>query len=259
MTEQAAANNVETAPQVDEAIEEQANSQVDPTDTPEAVAAEGEGDTFIPEGQITDGVQKRINKLTWEKHEAERKAATKIQELEDQLKAANAAPVQSNKAPTLAESDYDDEAHQQKLAIWAAKQAQPTVAPAQPAPQAVDPAVASFLQKRQKYAEENTDYTQMSTDPLMANVIPQGSAMESYIIAAESGPKLHHHLLNNAPELIRIQSLPEWAQGAELAKIESKMNQVRPKAKSNAPEPVKPVSNGKPSATGKRKSAPFPY
>ena len=99
----------------------------------------------------------------------------------------------------------------------------------------------------------------MATDPLMANAIPQGSAMESYIVSAESGPKLHHHLLNNAPELIRIQSLPEWAQGAELAKIEAKMNQVKQKAKSNAPDPVKPVSNGKQPAPARRKSSIFPY
>lgn len=259
MTEQLAAENVETAPQVEEPNEEQANSEVIATETPEALA-EGEGDTFIPEDKMSGGVQKRINKLTWEKHEAERKAASEIQDLKAKLAAAQVAPQSTDQAPTLQQFDYDEEKYQAALIDHRVSQRLKEIKP-EPAPvqQAVDPMVTSFLQKRQKYAESNTEYTQLSTDPSMANAIAQGSAMESYIIAAEHGPKLHHHLLNNAAELIRIQALPEWAQGAELTKIESKLNQVKSKAKSKAPEPVKPVSNGKQSGSRKSSSSPFPY
>ena len=257
MTEQLAANEVETAPLVDEPIEENANSEVEATETLEAIA-EGEGDSFIPEDKISDGVQKRINKLTWEKHEAERKAAAKIKELEDKI-AANVATVTEDVAPTLKQFDYDDEKYQAAMIDYRVEQRLKTLNPVrnEPAQPTVDPVAESFLAKRRKYAEENTEYTQLSTDPSMANAITPNTGMYNYIVTADNGPKLHHHLLNNTDELIRIQALPDWQQGAELAKIESKLNQVKATQRSKAPAPVKPVSSGK-TATTSSSASPFP-
>lgn len=255
MTEQLAAENVETAPQVDLPEEEQANSNDETTETLETVTDESEGDTFIAEDKLTPAMQKRINKLTWEKHEAERKAAARIQELEQQIQAKHQE--QPSIAPTLAQFDYDDEKYQDAMIDYRVAQKLKEQAP-QPSAPAVDQVSASFLQRRQKYAEENTEYLQMATDPSMANAITPSTGMYNYIIAAENGPKLHHHLLNNASEVVRIQALPDWAQGAELAKIESKLSMAKQKAKSNAPTPVKPVANSTASSTGSNSPSPFP-
>lgn len=260
MTQLEAANNVEPAPQVEDQIEETATPETETTQTLEADAT-SEGDSFIPEDNLSEKVQKRINRLTWERHEAERIAAVEISSLKEQLAVAQTAtPQAAEQPPTLKQFDYDDDKYQSAMIDYKVGQRLKEYSPA-PAPQGVapDPQVASFLQKQGNYSKENVEYTQMVRDPLYANAIPQGSAMESYILSAENGPKLHHHLLNNTPELIRIQSLPEWAQGAELAKIEAKTNQVKQKAKSNAPDPVKPVSNGKQPAPARRKSSIFPY
>lgn len=263
-----AAENVETAPQeVEENTEELANSGDETTESLTAEQlADSESDSFIPKEELSKSVEKRINRLTWEMHEAKRESAAKdqkIADLERKLAEASTTAVVEEKAPTLADNDYDDEKYQASLALWAAKKAMTGNKPAQPepayqAPIQPDPVAATFLQKRQKYAESNSEYIQLLNNEMMAEAIPKGTGTYSYILSAEEGPKLHHHLLNNPAELFRIQALPDWQQGAELAKIESKLNQVKAKKQSKAPEPVKPVSSGKP-AQNKRRTSGFPF
>ena len=244
MTEQLAAENVGTAPQAEELpVEEQANSEVvEAAPQEETPAIE---DSFIPEEAMTPNIQKRINKLTWEKHEAERQANARIAELEAQLKGqAPQVPTETLK-PKLSDYDYDDEKYSEALVDWKVEQRLAKQAPT-PAPQAQPDAVAmEWASKQSAYAAEHADYVQMAST--MANAI-QSQAMQQYIVNSQNGPKLHHQLLNNVPELIRIQQLPEWAQGAELVKLESSMTKVKTKAPSKAPEPVKPVASGKPAA-----------
>ena len=101
MTQLEAANNVEPAPQVEDQIEETATPETETTQTLEADAT-SEGDSFIPKDDLSEGVQKRINRLTWEKHEAERQAAAEISSLKEQLAAAQTVTPQAvDQAPTL--------------------------------------------------------------------------------------------------------------------------------------------------------------
>jgi len=117
-----------------------------------------------------------------------------------------------------------------------------------------DAAAAKWQQNAQAYASEHPEYSQLVQT--MGSAV-QSQAVAGYLTSSEHGTKMHHHLLNNYAELARIQALPEWQQGAELAKIEAKMTQVKPKAKSAAPEPVKPLNTGG-TTPAKKGSSPFP-
>ena len=247
MTEQVDAKELDSSPEVEAQTEEQANSEAAEAtieQTGDNLAAE---DSFIPDEKMTDQVQKRINRLTWEKHQIEREKNAEIEALKAELAQAKSQANQAAPAkPKLSDFDYDDEAYADALADWKLAQRgeskpAPEVKASQPQ---IDPVVQSWAVKQRDYAASNAEYVQLVSDPLLSNAIPNGSGVEKYIVESEIGPKLHHHLLNHADDLIRIAALPEYKQGAELAKIESKLSQVKPKVKSNAPDPVTPVSNG---------------
>lgn len=255
MTEQIAAEPVESAPQVEETTNaELANVEVEETTELEQGAAPESGKTgepFVPPEEISDKVQKRINQLTWEKHEAERKWKAKYEQLEAQINQQAPAPTEAAR-PTLAQFDYDEDKYQEALIDFKVEQRMATT-PAPEQPVQPDPAAVQWAAKQGEYASGNAEYVQLAT--AMPNAV-NSKAVEQFIIASEGGPKLHHHLLSNYAELSRIQSLPEWQQGAELAKLETTLNQVKPKAKSLAPEPVKPIVTGTPTAGSS--SSPFP-
>jgi len=251
--EQNAAEEVETAPQVEsENTEELANEVLEDDTNP---AEMSEDSTFIPDDKMTPGIQKRINKLTWEKHEAERQAAARIQELEQTIaQMKQSAPVENAK-PKLSDFDYDDEAYTDALVEWKLSQKTASQPQTQQAQQP-NPEALAWAQKQSAYASEHADYVQMAA--AMGNAV-SSKAVESYIVNSEVGPKLHHHLLNNVSELIRIQQLPEWQQGAELVKLESKLSQVKKKQPSKAPEPVTQEHTRKAAQTKKPSSKMFPF
>lgn len=257
MTEHIAAEDVETAPQVEDSTEaELANEEVvEATEPEEGVLPEsGEQDkAFIPTDEMSDKVKKRINQLTWEKHQLDREWQAKYDELQAKVNQSS-APTETA-VPTLAQFDYDEDKYHEAL-IEHKVQARMKEVEAKLATtpnQGPDPAVAAFQDKQKAYVSENADYMRLAQT--MGNAV-SSKAVEQFIVSSESGPKLHHHLLSNYSELSRIQSLPEWKQGAELAKLETKLSQVKPKAKSNAPAPIRPIQAATPSAASS--SSPFP-
>lgn len=209
---------------------------------------DAQADTQKPAGRR----EKRISQLTFEKYELERQKNAEIEALRKQLEEKAKAPASTEGKPTKAQFDYDDEAYFEALADWKADQRVKAFAESQ-AKQAQSieeqQQVATWTQKRAGYAEEHPEYTQLATS---RGAAVTSNALASFITASDIGPKLHHELLSNFDELQRIQALPEWKQGAELAKLELKLTQVKPKQKSNAPEPVKPVgsSSSAPVKTG---------
>lgn len=265
MTEQLAAEQVETAPQVEETdLAEQANAEeveaalVGETEEVSPVNTTETDENFIPDAEMSDRVKKRISRLTWEKHEAERQARAEAEALRAELEALKKAqPQVESPKPTMAQFDYDEEKYSEALVDWKVEQKlkgyQPQAAP--------DPKLAdeqaqaeAWRQKAVKYAESNPEYIELVQQ--RSNALTSQS-VAAYVASSEVGTKLHHHLLDNFSELVRIQQLPEWQQGAELAKIEAGLTRVKTKAKSKAPEPVKPLQ-GAATTSPASSSSPFP-
>lgn len=234
------------------------------TETANVETVESEGveqpapkDAFIPDDELTPEVKKRLNKLTWEKHELERTLKAEMDALKKQLNVAQTGAQVTVNKPALKDFDYDDDKHREALVAWEVDQRLKTIQPqaVNPAETAQQQTFAEWNQKTAAYAAEHGDYAQLGAQ--MGNAV-QSEAMAGYLMASERGPELHHKLLSNFSELNRIQQLPEWQQGAELAKLETKLTKVKTKQKSNAPDPVRPVATAtKPSSSGGG-SSPFP-
>lgn len=244
---------VVTAP--DEAIEtEQANVE---TVESEGVEQPAPKDSFIPGDELTPEVKKRLNKLTWEKHEQERTLKAEIADLQKKLNEAQAGVQVTANKPALKDFDYDDDKHREALVAWEVEQRLKEIQPqaVSPADTAQQQAAQQWSQKTAAYAADHGDYVQLSAQ--MGNAV-QSEAIASYLMTSDRGVEMHHKLLGNFSELNRIQQLPEWQQGAELTKLESKLAKVKTKQKSNAPEPVKPVATATKPNSSNGSSSPFP-
>lgn len=264
MTEQFTEEQVEAAPHVEETesaelanVEEEDTATVEETEEVSSDNTTETDENFIPETEMSDRVKKRISRLTWEKHEAERQAKAEAEALRAELEALKKAqPQVEAPKPTMAQFDYDEEKYAEALVDWKVEQRikglQPQAAPDSKLAEEQAQAQA-WQQKAAKYAENNPEYIELVQQ--RSNALTSHS-VASYIASSEAGTKLHHHLLDNFSELARIQQLPEWQQGAELAKIEAGLNRVKAKAKSKAPEPVKPLQGAAPRPAGD--SSPFP-
>ena len=260
MTEQLAAKEVDTAPQeeLDTQPIEQANSDEVNNEEVAAIPATNDDPNYIPDAELSDNVHKRINKLTFDKYELERQKNTEIADLHAEIAKLKVQPAQMpSVAKSLADFDYDEDKY---LAFRIAEgvkasQSVQTAAPVVNVQQ--QQAAAQWANRQASYAAGNADYAGYAQT--MAAAVTS-KAVESFIINSDKGPEVHHKLLTNVDDLMRIQSLPEWQQGAELAKIEGGLTKtkVKTKQRSNAPEPVKPVTTGKPANNGSSSGSPFP-
>lgn len=187
---------------------------------------------------------KRINQLSWEKHELERQKNAEIEELKRQLSEKQAAPptTASEGRPTKADFDYDEDRYIEAISEWKAKQALEKFAKEQEQKAAnlkQQEIVQTWQQKAQAYASENPDYISLTKE--RGNAV-SSQAVAAFLTSSENGVKLHHELLDNFPLLQRIQALPDWQQGAELVKLESELaNKTKTKKQSKAPQPVVPI------------------
>jgi len=261
MTEQLAAQEVETAPQeeLEAAPLEQANSE-EVNNEPEVAAepATNEDPNYIPDAEMSDKVHKRINKLTFEKYELERQKNTEIADLHSEIAKLKVQPAQIPTASkSLSDFGYDEDKYLAYKIDEGVKAAQPVQTAAPVVDVSQQQAAAQWANRQASYAAGNADYAGYAQT--MASAVTS-KAVESFIVNSEKGPEVHHNLLTNVNELMRIQLLPEWQQGAELAKIEGGLTKakVKQKQRSKAPEPVKPVTTGKPVNTGSSGGSPFP-
>lgn len=66
-------------------------------------------------------------------------------------------------------------------------------------------------------------------------------AMVEVIRSSEKGPALAYHLGSNLPEAARIAALPPTQAAYELGRIEAALSAPKPRTKTKAPPPVRPV------------------
>jgi hypothetical protein len=224
--------------------------------TPEAVenppaAQETEEEVAAPLDSVSEpaedpnsGVQRRINKLTAEKHEARRQAGAYRAELEA---LRNARPTAPAKAPRLEDFDYDEQAFteariayqlDQKLTEFEARNDRARREEAQREQR--DRLVQGYEEKLAEFRRTAPDFAEVVGG--VAAVLPP--ALEEAILASDEGPALAYYLGNHLDVAERLAGMSPYQAAMQLGKIEASLPNVSVKQASKAPEPIKKAGNG---------------
>lgn len=216
---------------------------------PEKVEAES---TPQDESKDESRVQKRINKLTWEKHEAERKA----RELEERLTALEqpkpdlSQAISDIKVPQYADyaSDEDYQAALQSYNVQTFERLQETTqtqAEADKARQEREAKHAAYQDKVAAYAEVHEGFV----DALMNSNVNISDSVQQVLFESDKAAELTHWMAENAAEAVRINNLPPILAAKELGRIEASLEAVAPKKVSSAPPPQTDISGSDDSVT----------
>lgn len=234
---------IENAPSHDENAES-SPAQEATVETTEASEAES---TEAP--KKSNGVQDRINQLTREKYEARQEKA----ELEARLKALEESKPEV-KTPELVapnEDDYDDyQSYQSANAAFIAKTAEDAAYARIKAERQEDSKASEQSQRQealkakkvafdenlsakkenfQDFEEVAYGHTFMDTD------------LAEQIFEMDKGPEVAYHLGSHLDEAERIFSLDPVKRARELTKLEFRVDALKPKVVSDAPDPISPL------------------
>lgn len=190
--------------------------------------------------------QQRINEITKEKHEANRRAESAertARDLQRQL---------SEMRQEYQRLDPNDTVGQQQLSTRAAVKAerleQLQAEGQSAAAEAAQSRAAMFTAKIDAARERIPDI-----DQAMANfsAVPVSDVAADLIAESEKAAEITYFLSRNPAEAHRIHRLPPHMQGAEIARIEARVAQAPARKASAAPPPVKTNLGGGSSPPGK--------
>jgi len=205
-----------------------------------------------------NGVQKRINELTRQKHEERIRAddlERRLNELESKKKQESTQP--DLKAPIESEFEsYDDFqiAQAEFVADSAAQSAYERLNQEQQ--QATErqkqEAARAALQDKQKKFLSNLDEKRANFQDFDAVAYGHefmDQSIAEMIFESDKGPEVAYHLGSNLDEAERIFNLQPLQRMRELTKLELQLASVKPKLVSTAPDPIKPLGGSE--AVGK--------
>jgi hypothetical protein len=212
-----------------------------PDSSPETVAAEtAPADAGTPD-PVQDKIQRRIDTLTREKYDKAREADYwKNLAMERQKPEPKQEPEKVNKAPTLAENEYDEAKYQAALIEWTRAEARAAAleeVKSERAKEQEQARVKSFKQREAEFISATPDYQEKvysSANTFFTNDVVRLMAESS------DGPAVAYYLANNRELGEQISSLPLTAAAREIGKIEARLEkakEVRPPVVSKAPAP----------------------
>lgn len=184
-----------------------------------------------------DGFQKRINKVTADKH-AEKRRADELQRKIDELE--NKAANKPSKAPTLEDFDYDEEAYGAANIAHLVDQAVKVQAD-KAAKQAED----LKFQEAQNTFEERVSSFNKDNFHEVANAIPQlPPGVANALTQAENGPELIYHLGEHLDQADKIANMSTEAAMMEIGRISANLSAPKQTKLSTAPEPIETLNSG---------------
>lgn len=193
-------------------------------------------DTSAPEPEKS-GVQKRIDQLTWQAREAERRALAAEQQLQERSQ-----PQPAGKPKLEQFDDYDS--YVEALAGYKAQESIQAMAAQQSRAQqeALEAQRAqSFRQKADAFAVEHPDFQ----DVVFNNpYLPITGEMKTVIESSDRGAEVAYHLGQNPQEAARIAQMHPMMQAAELGKIEATLSLPKTRKTTSAPAPIEPIGGG---------------
>jgi len=236
---------------VQEAIDQDSVETTEAAQTTESAPVENAKETTTETTEAEKpteegGVQKRINKITADKHEEIRKREAETKRADDLQ--AKLDKIEANKPtleqPTLEQHDYDEEAFNKatvnfqvqeqvkaELATQNAKQNQINLQAES------DKVQATFNERVEALGKE--DYVDKAN---AVPVLPDGVA--AAIMSLDNGPEMVYHLGEHLDKADALANMSPMAAMMELGKISAEMS-VKPEIKTSAaPDPIEPVSAG---------------
>lgn len=186
------------------------------------------------------GFQRRIDELTKNWREEQRRNDALLQALMQQRPQAAPTPApepqQPTKPPTLEEHGYDEAKYQAALIEYVNKQAESVferrMAEAEKA-RKEQARIETFASRQAEFAKSTPDFAdKVLRDP----TLPITEAMRDLIIDADNGPELAYWLAQNRDQAEKIASLPERLQTFELGRVANLLE-----AKKAAPAAAKPA------------------
>lgn len=238
----------------DDVTESVDNTQVeDSQEVAESQEVAPKNDDFV---ELTPEQQKRVNKLTWEKNEAIRKAKA----LEEQLNAKpqEVKPVEHSSTtainvpdPDLAYSDPD--AYQRQASEWqasviraareeAAKAARSVVDETKTASeQAAQQAKSQEIVQKysQRAIESGLDAQKLFDAEQVFVAYNPSQDLREFILADANGPHLMNYLVDHQSELESLVSMPPMRAALHLEKLRGKALNANHGTK--APDPLEPL------------------
>lgn len=196
-------------------------------------------------------VQKRIDEITREKHEARQEAEYWRKVATGEIKPqAQPAPVQEALPPGLPPKpkldDFDDyDQYTEALGEWAAEKtiAKREFAAQQKKAHETKQTVVKSYQERVETAK--TKYADWDDVIATGNVTVTDTTLEA-ILESEQGPDISYHLLSNPTEAARLNGLSQIQQIKEIARLEAKFSSTPAPVKrvTQAPTPINALGGG---------------
>ena len=227
MTEENAALTEEAT--LDQAIIEESKE-------PEAVEPTESAPVKAEEAPKEDGFQKRINKVTADKYEQQRRA----DDLQRQLDEVQAKPKEVVAAPKLEDFDHDEEA-------FNAANIKYQVAEAVRAEKAVLNTEAQQVKAAEAQRAFNDRIVAMNIPDFadVANAVPQlPSGVADALVQSENGAELIYHLGTHLDMADKIANMSPNQAMMELGRISANMNTKSEIKQSAAPDPIEPITSG---------------
>jgi hypothetical protein len=213
--------------QTETPVEEQAESSPAVTDADESPDQKPK-----PKGK---GIQDRIDELTRNWREAERREAALMAMLERQHSPAKPDPVIEEKpkpTPKLEDFNYDEAAYQAAL-FQHVKDEAARVARAElqqeRAREQEQAKKQTFRQRETDFSKENPDYLAVTRDPSL----PFTRELVELTSESEKGPEILYHLAKNRDLAERIAGLSPVAAAREIGRLEAKFEKP-----ASAPKPA---------------------
>jgi hypothetical protein len=190
------------------------------------------------------GVQVRIDELTRNWREAERREAALLDMLQRQQTPAKPEAVVEDKpkpTPKLEDFNYDEAAYQaalfQHVKDEAARAAREELRQ-EKAREQEQAKKQTFKQRETDFAKANPDYFAITRDPSL----PFTRELVELVSESEKGPELFHHLAKNRDLVERLSGLSLVAAAREVGRLEAKLDVPPPApalkpAVSKAPPP----------------------
>lgn len=216
-----------------ETVEKESAPTLTEAQEPDGEKPEGES-VKEPEEKptIPKGVQKRIDRLTREKHQMR-------EELEALRRAQQSANGGESERISRDQFDTEDEYLDAVIELRQAKREAQTRAAQW------DEKRATILEKAEDSGIDLDEFSKLPVSRFMADAI----------VDSDVSVQLVAYMTENPAEVKRIYSLSEARQAVEIGKIEARLSEDQPRktAKTAAPAPIKPLSGNGVSSGGYRK------
>lgn len=239
-------------PEVAAPVEQPSTEPADPApeaETEDSAPSTESGDetTDGAKPKKSGGFQKRIDKLTTEKYEAELRNQQLQQRLAELEKKQSPEPADPGQPPKLEDCTSLDE-WQQKTTKWSQDLAafhkqegvkQARAETAQQTRQREAQAAQAKLNARIDAVKVRLPDFQQVVAPV-ARVIDSNPTLHAFLMESGSGPEVAYHLAKNPAALFELTTMTPFQAGRELLKLEERLT-APPKQTTKTPAPIKPA------------------